>query len=167
MAMSMAAALVHQTVSAFLATTSVTTLLTKPVILVSRTSNLRTLTACSRRSHLWMFRHPYIHLYSAPQSRTHAMRPSLTPLPQLLTHQVLTTAYNLFLSPLRRFPGPKSCAVSYWPYWLGHLKLRWHLQSKKLHDEYGDVVRIAPDRLDFVGAQAWRGERAVGHSELS
>jgi len=82
----------------------------------------------------------------------------LTLLQQLLTHHIVTTAYNLFLSPLRGFPGPRCCAASYWPYWLGHLKLRWHMQSKNLHDEYGDVVRIAPDRLDFIGAQAWRGE---------
>ena len=27
--------------------------------------------------------------------------------------------------------------------------------TKKLHDEYGPVIRLAPNRLDFIDAQAW------------
>jgi hypothetical protein len=33
--------------------------------------------------------------------------------------------------------------------------------SKKLHDEYGDVVRVAPDRLEFISEAAWRGMLSV------
>lgn len=65
--------------------------------------------------------------------------------------------YNLFFNPLSRFPGPKFAAVSYIPQFLrrgkGDIKY-----IEALHDQYGSVVRIAPDELSFTGARAWKGE---------
>ena len=31
------------------------------------------------------------------------------------------------------------------------------IETQKLHDEYGPVVRIMPDALSFNTAQAWKG----------
>lgn len=37
---------------------------------------------------------------------------------------------------------------------------------KSLHEKYGDVVRISPDRLSYINPEAWRdiyGHRTAGH----
>ena len=63
--------------------------------------------------------------------------------------------YNVYLHPLRRFPGPKLFAAF-------HLPCNYHFakgtlvhRTKQLHDQYGSVVRISPNRLVFIDAQAW------------
>ncbi|KAK6214431.1 proteasome component pup2 [Pestalotiopsis sp. IQ-011] len=63
--------------------------------------------------------------------------------------------YNVFLHPLRRFPGPLFEAASRLPYAWGKLHGRATHRSKDLHDRYGHVVRIAPDILSFTASQAW------------
>lgn len=69
---------------------------------------------------------------------------------------VWRVSYNLFLHPLRKFPGPVSHRVSRLPLvtrlWRG--KLAYHLQD--LHARYGTVVRTAPDELSFLDTAAWR-----------
>lgn len=62
--------------------------------------------------------------------------------------------YNLFLHPLRRFPGGLGRA-SVLPklYFLSRGKLIYHIQD--LHKRYGPVVRIAPNELSFTDPQAW------------
>ncbi|KAI9875449.1 MAG: hypothetical protein M1830_008463 [Pleopsidium flavum] len=64
--------------------------------------------------------------------------------------------YNIYFHPLRSFPGPKSFAATR----ISHVRslLTGQLSSnvKDLHDEYGEIVRIAPDELSFNGPQAWR-----------
>ncbi|RYC63907.1 hypothetical protein CHU98_g2312 [Xylaria longipes] len=63
--------------------------------------------------------------------------------------------YHIVIHPLASFPGPRLWAVSRLPYirclWQGRL----HERIKDLHDTYGPVVRIAPDELSFIKAQAW------------
>ncbi|PWY93641.1 P450 monooxygenase [Aspergillus sclerotioniger CBS 115572] len=73
--------------------------------------------------------------------------------------------YNIFLHPLRCFPGP----VLFQATGLmkaGHM-VSGNLQFKvKLfHDQYGPVVRIAPNELSFIEPQAWKdnyGHRTGG-----
>ena len=64
--------------------------------------------------------------------------------------------YNIYWHPLAKFPGPKlrsaTFAPYYWAVWLG----REPISSKKLHDRYGPVVRINPNTLSFITAQAWK-----------
>ena len=64
--------------------------------------------------------------------------------------------HNLFLHPLRKFPGPVSHAASRLPIvaqlWRG--KLIYHLEG--LHARYGPVVRTAPDELSFLDTVAWK-----------
>ncbi|KAH8171754.1 cytochrome p450 domain-containing protein [Sarocladium implicatum] len=62
--------------------------------------------------------------------------------------------YNLFLHPLRRFPGPllwRSTRLAYVYHGRGYL----HRKIRALHDKYGPVVRIAPDELSFNEPEAW------------
>ncbi|OJD29044.1 cytochrome p450 [Diplodia corticola] len=64
--------------------------------------------------------------------------------------------YSLFFHPLAKFPGPCLAATTslvYWHHWTrGHLLQ--YLESA--HSQYGEVVRIAPDRLSFTNPQAWK-----------
>ncbi|KAI1372287.1 cytochrome P450 [Hypoxylon crocopeplum] len=64
--------------------------------------------------------------------------------------------YNLFLHPLRNFPGPIAARATV--LWSARKTLSGDLPQtiKKLHDKYGPVVRIAPDELSFIESQAWK-----------
>jgi cytochrome P450 len=64
--------------------------------------------------------------------------------------------YELYLSPLSRFPGPKLWAISRIPGQLSVLRGRNHLDILALHERYGPVVRISPNELAFNTAQAFR-----------
>lgn len=63
--------------------------------------------------------------------------------------------YNIFLHPLRRFPGPLINRASVLPklYFLSRGRLVYHV--KDVHTQYGPVVRIAPNELSFTDPQAW------------
>ncbi|KAJ5999780.1 Cytochrome monooxygenase lcsI [Penicillium waksmanii] len=67
-----------------------------------------------------------------------------------------TAVYNLYLSPLAKFPGPKLAACTnlqniYWT-----LTGQEHYKFKELHDRYGDVVRTGPRSLVYRSPQAWK-----------
>ncbi|KAL4944606.1 hypothetical protein BDV06DRAFT_81820 [Aspergillus oleicola] len=64
-------------------------------------------------------------------------------------------AYNRYLHPLRHYPGPLFAAVSRIPYAKAYLQGTLHKGVAALHDQYGDVVRIAPDELSYRGEHAW------------
>ncbi|CAJ2511830.1 Uu.00g074550.m01.CDS01 [Anthostomella pinea] len=81
----------------------------------------------------------------------------------LLSHII----YNIFFHPLRHFPGPKSWAAT---------RLQWHRHSmqgdliyaiKALHDQYGPVVRVAPDELDYTTSTAWKTILGKNSPEMS
>ncbi|KAI1153547.1 cytochrome p450 monooxygenase [Nemania diffusa] len=64
--------------------------------------------------------------------------------------------YNIFFHPLRSFPGPLVCrATNLWrvsKLFSGDLPQN----VRRLHEEYGPVVRIAPHELAFIESQAWK-----------
>lgn len=63
--------------------------------------------------------------------------------------------YSVTFHPLADVPGPKICAISRIPYWLVALSgddVQW---MKKLHDQYGPVLRFGPTDLSFATGQAW------------
>lgn len=64
--------------------------------------------------------------------------------------------YNLYLHPLRHFPGPKLWAISRLPWNYVNLKGRISWRIRDLHDQYGPIVRIAPDELSFTSSAAWK-----------
>lgn len=75
--------------------------------------------------------------------------------------------YNLFFHPLRKYPGPKLMAASRLPYMFGIISGRYPQTIKKLHEQHGEVVRVAPDELSFTDGRAWKiiyGTRP-GHSQ--
>ena len=74
---------------------------------------------------------------------------------QIVFVVVAKVIYNIYLHPLAKYPGPKLCAVSSIPVASAQLKGKLHNFTKKLHDRYGDVVRISPSELSFISAAAW------------
>jgi hypothetical protein len=63
--------------------------------------------------------------------------------------------YNLYFHPLRNFPGPfEARATRIW-YCRKLLSGTISFEIGKMHEEYGDVVRIGPDELSFNDPSAW------------
>ncbi|GME48511.1 Cytochrome P450 [Neofusicoccum parvum] len=86
-----------------------------------------------------------------------------------LTHIVATAIYNLFFHPLRKYPGPKHAAINGLVYWIVAAQGDIVTWVQKIHREYGDVVRIGPNRLSYTNPQAWKdiyGPR-VGHRKAN
>lgn len=75
---------------------------------------------------------------------------------QLALYVVGSVIYNIYLHPLRKYPGPKLWAISRIPWnWVNlHGRLAWRL--RELHQQYGPVVRIAPDELSYTTSTAWK-----------
>jgi cytochrome P450 len=69
---------------------------------------------------------------------------------------VIKVLYNLFLHPLRSFPGPLSGRAAQISYQRHLLRGSSHLQLQELHRKYGPVVRYAPNELSFIEPQAWK-----------
>ena len=69
---------------------------------------------------------------------------------------VIYCSYNVWFHPLANFPGPKKAKLSpFWTMkqWLSGDNL-WAIKS--LHEQYGPVVRIAPNQLSFCSSQSWK-----------
>lgn len=64
--------------------------------------------------------------------------------------------YNIYFHPLSSYPGPKLCAATRIPYFRSLLRGRLVREVAKWHEEYGQVVRIAPDELSYTSAAAWK-----------
>jgi len=64
--------------------------------------------------------------------------------------------YNIFLHPLRQYPGPWYTKVSRLWFIIKVFHGTVVYDIKKLHDKYGDVVRIAPDELSYTNPDAWQ-----------
>ncbi|RSM09375.1 hypothetical protein CEP52_004197 [Fusarium oligoseptatum] len=87
-----------------------------------------------------------------------------------LAHFLYTVIYQLFFSPLHKFPGPKLWAVSIIPYVRMHLQGQSHKRILELHQKYGPIVRIGPNFLSFNHPDAMkeiRGHRKTGTGENS
>ncbi|ROV96091.1 hypothetical protein VSDG_05050 [Cytospora chrysosperma] len=74
----------------------------------------------------------------------------------LLIAAFIRSVYLAFLHPLSKYPGPKTWAISRIP-WAYHVIKGdlWQLLDN-MHDEYGSVVRIAPDEVTYVAPHAWK-----------
>ncbi|KAK7982099.1 hypothetical protein PG988_004337 [Apiospora saccharicola] len=83
--------------------------------------------------------------------------PKAERLGQILVQLVLVgVIYNLYFHPLRNFPGPRLWAISRAPWHYTNLKGRITWRIRELHDQYGPVVRIAPDELSYTSSAAWK-----------
>ncbi|KAI1262386.1 putative cytochrome P450 [Xylariaceae sp. FL1019] len=69
---------------------------------------------------------------------------------------IVTMLYNAFMHPLRKFPGPFSHRVSVIPRAVYQMRGALAFHVAELHNQYGDVVRVAPNELAFSSLQAVR-----------
>ncbi|KAB5586234.1 cytochrome P450 [Coniochaeta sp. 2T2.1] len=74
----------------------------------------------------------------------------------LLAYAIAHTLYNLYLHPLRTFPGPLLHRASRLPHVYRLLRGTLATDMLPLHERYGPVVRIAPNELAFSSHQAWK-----------
>ena len=63
--------------------------------------------------------------------------------------------YNLWFHPLRHFPGPLEARATRIWYCRKLLSGKVSFEIGKMHEKYGDVVRIGPDELSFNDPAAW------------
>ncbi|CAF9926361.1 hypothetical protein IMSHALPRED_006941 [Imshaugia aleurites] len=73
-----------------------------------------------------------------------------------IVYFTLATIHSLYFHSLSRFPGPKSWAISRIPYAYTLLKGDLTQRTKELHEQYGKIVRLAPNELSFIDGQAWQ-----------
>ncbi|KAF2034339.1 cytochrome P450 [Setomelanomma holmii] len=73
--------------------------------------------------------------------------------------------YRVYFHPLSRFPGPKLSAFTRFPHHRAVGKGKLPQYVAKLHEQYGEVVRISPDELSFLHANAWRDIHGHGPKE--
>lgn len=73
----------------------------------------------------------------------------------LLVSIALRWLYNLFLHPLRKFPGPIAHRASVLPIALRVALGRWTTELLPLTERFGPVVRVAPNELVFTDPDAW------------
>jgi hypothetical protein len=67
----------------------------------------------------------------------------------LVIYGVLLAVYPLFFHPLRNFTGPKAAAITRWHefYYDIYKEGVFFKQIKKMHEQYGPIVRINPDEI--------------------
>ncbi|KAF4539586.1 Benzoate 4-monooxygenase cytochrome p450 protein [Lasiodiplodia theobromae] len=83
-----------------------------------------------------------------------------------LIHTLWTAVYNVYLHPLRHFPGPKPWIA--FPFLTDIARFRGTLDVRiqQLHNRYGETVRISHDTISFISPAAWKDIYGHGHPEL-
>lgn len=88
--------------------------------------------------------------------------------PKTLGYFMFKPIYNIWFHPLRKYPGPKLWAMTRIPYHKAFVSGLAHKRILELHEQYGDIVRIAPDQLSYLTPDAWKeimGHRKNGSGE--
>ncbi|CAG8952058.1 hypothetical protein HYFRA_00000794 [Hymenoscyphus fraxineus] len=64
--------------------------------------------------------------------------------------------YNLYFHPLAHFPGPfLARSTLLWRAW-HTMGGKWHFVSRRVHDKYGDIVRVSPNELSCGSLESWK-----------
>ena len=70
-------------------------------------------------------------------------------IPTLVLYILWTVVYRLYLDPLAKYPGPRLAALTKWWKTYKDCVEGWSAPQglEKLHEVYGDVVRIGPGEV--------------------
>lgn len=68
---------------------------------------------------------------------------------------VTKAIYNVYFHPIRAYKGPWLARASRLPYLYYQVTGRLPHQLKKWHEQFGDIIRIAPNDLSYIKSQAW------------
>lgn len=74
----------------------------------------------------------------------------------ILIYPISQAVYNLWFHPLAKHPGPKPWAASRIPFVYNLLSGTLIRRQRQLHEQYGPVIRIAPDEISFATEDAWQ-----------
>lgn len=69
--------------------------------------------------------------------------------------------YNLYFHPLASYPGPRLNAATPFPLYRAILGGELPMYTERLHEKYGEVVRIAPGEVTFINPDAWKDIYAI------
>ncbi|KAI0024057.1 cytochrome P450 [Xylariomycetidae sp. FL0641] len=83
-----------------------------------------------------------------------------------LLYLVSRLIYNIFFHPLSSYHGPWLRAASRLPYSISLFRGDVTHRVARLHEEYGQVVRIAPDTLSYTCSQAWQDVYGLKQSNM-
>ncbi|WDK19272.1 cytochrome P450 [Colletotrichum graminicola] len=72
----------------------------------------------------------------------------------IIGHVLITTIYRLYFHPLAKFPGPWHYAASQIPISIQRIAGNEPVVFTKLHEKYGQYVRIAPGELSTINPVA-------------
>jgi cytochrome P450 len=89
---------------------------------------------------------------------------------QITSHAIWSLIYNLFISPLRKVPGPKLWAISPIPQALMQCSGNAHKDILAMHLKYGNAVRTGPDAVSLLSPSAWKevnGHHQPGQPEIN
>lgn len=73
-----------------------------------------------------------------------------------LSYVLCIIIYRLFFHELSRYPGPWLAHVTRLRFSLYNLRGQHIYDTKRLHEKYGEVVRVAPDELSYTATPAWK-----------
>ncbi|KAJ6133185.1 cytochrome P450 [Penicillium samsonianum] len=74
----------------------------------------------------------------------------------LIQYSILRAIYNIFFHPLKNYPGPPILAASRLLITYANITGQSSLCALQLHEEYGPVVRMAPNELSYSDSSSWR-----------
>ncbi|KAM3067260.1 hypothetical protein ACMFMG_005371 [Clarireedia jacksonii] len=74
----------------------------------------------------------------------------------LLFYFIVSAIYNIYFSPLARYPGPLLAKISAWPNFYYTMTGYRHIWIWRCHEKYGDSFRFKPDGVLFNSPTAYR-----------
>ncbi len=85
-----------------------------------------------------------------------------------ITYLILLPFYRLYIHPLSSYPGPKLLATTNLVHIRHVLRGSWVHKVLALHEQYGPVVRVAPNEISYVTEEAWNDiyKTARGQEQL-
>ncbi|KAF2141262.1 uncharacterized protein K452DRAFT_359056 [Aplosporella prunicola CBS 121167] len=86
-----------------------------------------------------------------------------------ICYPLCVSIYNVFFHPLRNYPGPKLNAVTRLPWIISLWKGESAHYYRRLHEQYGEVVRVNSNELSYTNAAAWKdiyGHRTAGRESF-
>ncbi|TVY50201.1 Cytochrome P450 monooxygenase aclL [Lachnellula cervina] len=82
----------------------------------------------------------------------------------LLLYRFGVLIYRFYFHPLSRFPGPKYLAASALSkFYYENVRGYFYKEVRDLHDQYGEIVRVAPNELSIDGSVGW--DDIYGHKK--
>ncbi|XP_014551167.1 hypothetical protein COCVIDRAFT_42475 [Bipolaris victoriae FI3] len=81
---------------------------------------------------------------------------------QVVVNFFCTCVYNICFHPLRKYPGPKLAAATGLVFFYKMLRGDEVAFEHAMHQKYGEVVRLGPDRLTYIAPEAWKDIAGAG-----